>query len=58
MLGLDPHCDTPVEVLHVILLGFIKYLWRDAVNNRIGKTEDKKRLLINRLSSLDVSGLG
>ncbi|KAJ7886066.1 hypothetical protein B0H13DRAFT_2535282 [Mycena leptocephala] len=45
--GLDPHQDTPVEILHVVLLGFVKYLWHD-----------KKELLITRLSSLDVSGLG
>ncbi|KAF7303282.1 hypothetical protein MKEN_01292300 [Mycena kentingensis (nom. inval.)] len=52
---LDPHCDTPVEILHVILLGFVKYFWRDAVA-RI-KNKDKPTL-IARLDSFDVSGLG
>jgi len=56
--GLDPHQDTPVEILHVILLGFVKYLWRDLVQNQIGKKDDKKVLLVTRLSSFDVSGLG
>ncbi|XP_006464096.1 hypothetical protein AGABI2DRAFT_120883 [Agaricus bisporus var. bisporus H97] len=53
--GLDPHQDTPVEILHVFLLGFIKYLWRDAVT-RINDKE--KKLLVVRLNSTDVSGLG
>ncbi|KAK6985105.1 hypothetical protein R3P38DRAFT_2805837 [Favolaschia claudopus] len=44
--GLDPHQDTPVEILHVVLLGFLK-----------GK-DDKKELLIARLTSVDVTGLG
>ncbi|KAK7037199.1 hypothetical protein R3P38DRAFT_3481335 [Favolaschia claudopus] len=56
--GLDPHQDTPVEILHVILLGFVKYLWRDLVQLQLNKKEDKKALLMTRLSSLDVSGLG
>ncbi|KAI6039086.1 hypothetical protein EDC04DRAFT_3012242 [Pisolithus marmoratus] len=46
---------TPVEVLHVILLGFVKYFWRDAISrlNDIQKAE-----LQVRLASFDVSGLG
>ncbi|KAF9060812.1 hypothetical protein BDP27DRAFT_1491210 [Rhodocollybia butyracea] len=56
--GLDPHSDTPVEILHVILLGFVKYLWRDAIENQIKKNPEKQKELIIRLSSLDVDGLG
>ncbi|KAJ7719255.1 hypothetical protein B0H14DRAFT_3098620 [Mycena olivaceomarginata] len=41
------HHDTPVEILHVVLLGVVKYWWRDT-----GKEE-----LRARLSSVDVSGL-
>lgn len=55
ILGLDPHNDTPVEVLHVVLLGFIKYFWRDTVSKQDDK---KKQLLIARLTSIDVTGLG
>ncbi|KIY48737.1 hypothetical protein FISHEDRAFT_42751, partial [Fistulina hepatica ATCC 64428] len=56
--GLDPHRDTPVEVLHVVLLGFVKYFWRDAINNQIGKDDAKRELLKTRLNCLDVEGLG
>ncbi|KAJ7502333.1 hypothetical protein B0H11DRAFT_1712900, partial [Mycena galericulata] len=56
--GLDPHQDTPVEILHVILLGFVKYLWRDLIQVQLKTKDDKKQLLATRLSSLDVSGLG
>ncbi|KAF8133536.1 hypothetical protein K438DRAFT_1787523 [Mycena galopus ATCC 62051] len=47
--------DTHVEILHVILLGFVKYFWRDAVA-RVKKAD--KDILISRLSSFEVSGLG
>lgn len=53
--GFDPHRDTPVEILHVILLGFVKYYWRDAMTRL---SDDQKKVLTYRLSSLDVSGLG
>ncbi|KAJ7686459.1 hypothetical protein B0H14DRAFT_2176181, partial [Mycena olivaceomarginata] len=51
----DPHQDTPVEILHVIQLGFVNYFWRDAVA-QIKKAD--KEILISRLSSFNVSGLG
>ncbi|KAJ6607826.1 hypothetical protein B0H10DRAFT_2166716 [Mycena sp. CBHHK59/15] len=51
----DPHQDTPVEILHVILLGFVKYFWQDAVA-RI--KESDKDVLICCLSSFNVRGLG
>ncbi|KAF9559655.1 hypothetical protein CPC08DRAFT_595059, partial [Agrocybe pediades] len=57
LAGLDPHQDTPVEILHVVLLGFVKYFWRDLVKNRLSTDKDKN-LLITRLNDCDVSGLG
>lgn len=55
--GLDPHADTPVEILHTILLGFVKYFWRDVVHNQLGTNPPKKELLKTRLNSLNISGL-
>ncbi|KAH9023715.1 hypothetical protein EDB85DRAFT_1849591, partial [Lactarius pseudohatsudake] len=55
--GLDPHADTPVEILHTVLLGFIKYLWRDVVHHQLGTNVQKKSTLKTRLDSLDTSGL-
>lgn len=52
--GFDPHSDTPIEILHVVLLGFVKYFWRDAVS-RLSTTQ--RATLQTRLSSFDVSGL-
>ncbi|KIY49003.1 hypothetical protein FISHEDRAFT_73073 [Fistulina hepatica ATCC 64428] len=51
----DPHSNTPVEILHTVLLGFVKYLWRDA----IARTKDgDKPELASRLSSFPTRGLG
>ncbi|KAH9045528.1 hypothetical protein EDB85DRAFT_1852863, partial [Lactarius pseudohatsudake] len=55
--GLDPHSDTPVEVLHTVLLGFVKYFWRDAIQFQIGRSAAQRDLLKTRLNSFNVSGL-
>jgi hypothetical protein len=54
-MSLDPHQDTPVEILHVVLLGFVKYFWRDAISHM---NDAQKEILTTRLSSVNVTGLG
>ena len=54
-IGLDVHRDSPVEVLHVILLGFVKYFWRDAMKRLAA---EQKILVTIRISSFDTEGLG
>lgn len=56
--GLDAHSDTPVEILHVLLLGHIKYFWKDAINNQLKNNRRKKDILAARISSFKVPGLG
>ncbi|KAA1090877.1 hypothetical protein PGT21_016777 [Puccinia graminis f. sp. tritici] len=46
--------DTPVEVLHVILLGVVKYMAQDFISD-LTKTE--KDQLVDRLRSFDCKGL-
>jgi hypothetical protein len=57
LLGLNPHSDTPVEVLHTVLLGFVKYFWHDVIQNQLGRNVAQKDLLKARLNSFNVSGL-
>ncbi|KAF7361103.1 hypothetical protein MSAN_01141900 [Mycena sanguinolenta] len=55
LTGLDPSQDTPVELLHTVLLGVIKYIWH-SMNTVQWKDEDRHLLAI-RLQSTDLSGL-
>ena len=53
--GLDPHQDTPVEILHVVLLGFVKYFWCDTISHM---NNAQKEILTTKLSLVNVTGLG
>jgi hypothetical protein len=53
--GLDPSQDTPVELLHTILLGVIKYIWHHLNTNRW--SNEDRHLLAIRLQSTDLTGL-
>ncbi|KAJ7181855.1 hypothetical protein C8R46DRAFT_1313390 [Mycena filopes] len=50
----DANSDTPVEILHVVLLGVVKYWWRDAVSRQNSKGKEELKA---RLSSVDLAGL-
>ncbi|KAJ7230962.1 hypothetical protein B0H12DRAFT_1029729 [Mycena haematopus] len=53
--GLDPSQDTPVELLHTILLGVIKYIWHHMNTNQW--SDEDRHLLAIRLQSTDLTGL-
>ncbi|KAJ7203485.1 hypothetical protein B0H12DRAFT_1035514 [Mycena haematopus] len=52
---LDPSQDTPVELLHTILLGVMKYIWHFL--NTSQWSDPDRHLLAIRLQSTDISGL-
>ncbi|KAJ7902860.1 hypothetical protein B0H14DRAFT_2329467 [Mycena olivaceomarginata] len=53
--GLDPSQDTPVELLHTILLGVIKYIWHHL--NTDQWSDKDRHLLAIRMQSTDLTGL-
>ncbi|KAJ7757921.1 hypothetical protein B0H16DRAFT_1457492 [Mycena metata] len=56
--ALDPHRDTPVEILHTYLLGNDKYVWHDTTKTWDPKKGDKNGpIFASRLQSASISGL-
>ncbi|KAJ7838096.1 hypothetical protein B0H14DRAFT_3701249 [Mycena olivaceomarginata] len=53
--GLDPSQDTPVELLHTVLLGVMKYIWH--MLNTSQWSDADRHLFAIRLQSTDISGL-
>ncbi|KAH6867358.1 hypothetical protein BKA70DRAFT_1133414, partial [Coprinopsis sp. MPI-PUGE-AT-0042] len=52
--GLDPTQDTPIEILHTILLGVVKYFWHGLHTEW---TDREKNNFTIRLQSTDTSGM-
>ena len=53
--GINPHTDTPVEILHTILLGVVKYFWGQSVH--IMEKGHKMQTFMVCLSSVNKNGL-
>ncbi|EJD38038.1 hypothetical protein AURDEDRAFT_72549, partial [Auricularia subglabra TFB-10046 SS5] len=53
-IGVDPHRDTPIEILHTILLGIVKYIWHHLTTSW---TAAQKAEFVTRLQSTDMNGL-
>ena len=54
LLGLDPTQDMPIEILHTILLGIMKYVWHSL---NVSWMDSTHAIFAIRLQLVDLSGL-
>lgn len=54
-LEVDMHLDTPCDILHGILLGPVKYMWREVHK---GLSETDKATVERRTVAFNIAGLG
>ncbi|KAJ7862001.1 hypothetical protein B0H14DRAFT_3615236 [Mycena olivaceomarginata] len=52
--GLDPHRDSPCEILHTVLLGEDKYVWYETTK---GWNDEQGAIFAARLQSASIDGL-
>lgn len=52
--GLDPHCDSPCEILHTVLLREDKYVWHETTK---AWNDEQGALFAARLQSASLDGL-